>query len=416
MKPTFSRPIHAFNACRLSSLIVIMLLAITSGPLFAQTYNQIQFVVGTGSNDLRSDSSATAALINTSGGTLQVINLKTQSQSGWGNNSSNTVTATLSPALTRAQISSVVITLTSHNGFGESSDNWDINTVTATLSNNGSGAVPLLNSSGNPQLARLTGSAPSFSINAPPPPPTGTFNQVQFVIGTGSDDLRGDSSATATLKGTNGTVLQVIDLKPQSKSDWGNNSSHTVDAPLTTPLKPSDIVQIVITLTSHNGFGETDDNWNVNSVNVSLSNNGSGAQQVMSFSGNPLKRLTGSDPSLTLPPVPVGPAGTFNTIQFVIVTGSDDLRGDSSATAALLNASGSTLQMITLKSQSDPGWGNNTTNTISRHLALRSQPQIYRISVSPSRRTTGSTKPTTTGTSTALLSRCPTTATALCRS
>ena len=45
-----------------------------------------------------------------------------------------------------------------------------------------------------------------------------TFNQIKFVIGTGSDDLRGDSSATAALMASNGTTLQTITLKSQNAS------------------------------------------------------------------------------------------------------------------------------------------------------------------------------------------------------
>jgi hypothetical protein len=55
-------------------------------------------------------------------------------------------------------------------------------------------------------------------------------NEIQFVIGTGGDDLRGDSSATATLKAANGATLQVITLKGQNQGDWGNNYPATTCA------------------------------------------------------------------------------------------------------------------------------------------------------------------------------------------
>jgi hypothetical protein len=60
---------------------------------------------------------------------------------------------------------------------------------------------------------------------------------------------------------------------------------------------------MTITLTSHNHFPETDDNWNVQSVEVTVEKNGSkGSNCLFKGSGTPLKRLTGSDPSLTLQP------------------------------------------------------------------------------------------------------------------
>jgi hypothetical protein len=51
-----------------------------------------------------------------------------------------------------------------------------------------------------------------------------------------------------------------------------------------------------ITLYSHNSFGETDDNWNVQSVQITAS--GSATNR----SGNPFARLTGSVPSVTIQP------------------------------------------------------------------------------------------------------------------
>ncbi|MGO9935479.1 MAG: DUF6519 domain-containing protein [Steroidobacteraceae bacterium] len=129
-----------------------------------------------------------------------------------------------------------------------------------------------------------------------------TFNTIQFTIVTGSDDLRPDSTATATLEGADGSLLQVVTLKAQTGAAWGNGSTNTVNAALNPPLAAPDIGSIDITLTSHNAFGETDDNWNINSVSVSLSNNGAETQPIVSLSGNPLVRLTGSLPSITISP------------------------------------------------------------------------------------------------------------------
>lgn len=333
----------------------------------AQTFNQIEFVIGTGGDDLRGDSSATATLQAPNGATLQVITLKAQNQSGWSNNSSHAVTAGLSRPQSVSSIGHIVITLTSHNSFGESDDNWNIQSVTVTLLNNGASPTQLVNSSGNP-LARLTGSGPSVSLALLPVAPAGSYNQIAFVIGTGDDDLRGDSSATATLEAPNGSMLQVVILKAQNAPGWNNNTTHNVTVSLNPVRTPASIGHIVITLASHNSFGETNDNWNVQSVSVSLMNNGGSAKPLMNASGAPLARLTGSAPSLTLPQELAGPPGTFNQIQFVIGTGSDDLRGDSSATALLESPNGSPVQTLTLKSQSQPGWNNNTIHTVTMGL------------------------------------------------
>jgi len=305
----FALPLHRKSIQSLCLLTLgFLCFLIRPQHLNAQTFNQIQFVIGTGGDDLRGDSSATATLLAPNGSTLQVITLKAQNQSGWGNNSSHTVTAALSPARAASAIGHVVITLTSHNGFAETDDNWNVQSVVATLSNGGSGAMQFINGSGSP-LARLTHSAPTLTLTPLPIVPPGMFDQIEFVIGTGGDDLRGDSSATATLLAANGATLQVITLKAQSDPGWGNNTTHTVTKSLTSPLGLFGIADIVITLTSHNSVFETDDNWNVQDVVVKLSNNGSGTKQIMHAFGDPMKRLTGSDPrlALPLPPIMLGP-------------------------------------------------------------------------------------------------------------
>jgi microsomal dipeptidase-like Zn-dependent dipeptidase len=341
-----------------------MVLSIPFGQAAAQTFNQIRFVITTGTDDLRGDSSATATLQAPNGATIQTITLKAQNQPGWNNNSAHTVAAGLSRPQAISGIGHIVIRLTSHNGFGESDDNWNVQSVVVTLLNNGGGARQLANSSGNP-LARLTGGAPSFTVTPLPTAPPGSFNQIQFTIGTGDDDLRGDSSATATVQSPSGATLQVISLKAQGQAGWNNNTTHVVTAGLNPVRAPAAIGHVVIALASHNSVGESDDNWNVQSVAITLFNNGEGGSPLMSESGAPLGRLTSSQPRLTLPQEAAGPAGTFNQITFEIATGGDDLRGDSSAAATLQSPNGNAIQSFTLKAQNQPGWDNNSTHTVS---------------------------------------------------
>jgi hypothetical protein len=298
------------NSIRNLSLFAFGLLCFLIHPqsLSAQTFNQIQFVIETGDDDLRGDSSATATLLASNNSTLQVITLKSQNQSSWNNNTSHTVTATLSPALAASAIAHIVIRLTSHNSLTETDDNWNVQSVVVTLSNGGSGPMEFINDSGTP-FVRLTGSQPTITLTPLPVGPPGTFDEIQFVITTGGDDLRGDSSATATLLAPSGATLQVIPLKAQNQPSWDNNSTHTVSHSLSSPLGLFAIADIVITLKSHNSLLETDDNWNVQDVVVSLSNNGSGAKRILHAFGDPMVRLTGSAPSVSfpLPSVFLGP-------------------------------------------------------------------------------------------------------------
>ena len=127
-----------------------------------------------------------------------------------------------------------------------------------------------------------------------------TFDQITFSIGTGSDDLRGDSSATASVVLPNGS--QTFTLKAQSDPGWGNGSNNARTFPIAGPpqVLPS-FGAITITLTSHNSFGETDDNWNIQYLQVTV-DGPSGNNLLCNQSGNPLARLTGSAPSVTLQP------------------------------------------------------------------------------------------------------------------
>ena len=119
-------------------------------------------------------------------------------------------------------------------------------------------------------LALLIGSA--FFLTAQPSL-AGTFNQIRFTIQTGNDDIRKDSSAIATLKTTNGKS-QVFTLKGHNKGSWGNYSTNTVTFGLNPPLDPAQITQIIITLQQHKSTFQSDDNWNIESVRISLLNTG----------------------------------------------------------------------------------------------------------------------------------------------
>lgn len=133
---------------------------------------------------------------------------------------------------------------------------------------------------------------------APVPNARERFSEITFDIGTGGDDLRGDSSATVTVALPNGP--QTFTLKSQHDPSWGNNSDHVKSFQLAgAPQPASAFGDITIRLTSHDGIFETSDNWNIQSVNVTL--NGSGTPTtLMEKSGDPLARLTGSQPSVTL--------------------------------------------------------------------------------------------------------------------
>jgi hypothetical protein len=153
----------------------------------------------------------------------------------------------------------------------------------------------------------------AFLLALPACPPLAhsqTFNQIEFVIVTGDDDLRADSSATAILLDPSGTKLKTLILKANGQPSWNSNTMHTISFGLNPPLSFFSIGHIMITLTSQHSFTETNDSWSVQEVVVNFSNNGSGSKQLLSATGSPLVRLSGSQPStiLPLPPFSLGPS------------------------------------------------------------------------------------------------------------
>jgi hypothetical protein len=113
-----------------------------------------------------------------------------------------------------------------------------------------------------------------------------------LTIVTGGDDLRGDSSATAALQVENGATFEQVTLKAQSDPSWDNNSTNQRSF----RFDGNQIVigSLVITLTSHNSFPETDDNWNINGIDLKVTDGVGTVLCEQGYSGNPVVRLTGS--------------------------------------------------------------------------------------------------------------------------
>jgi len=117
---------------------------------------------------------------------------------------------------------------------------------------------------------------------------------VQFY--TGGDDKRSDSDVTMKFNIDN--HWNGADTN-SSGSEWNNNTW----SPFTYYQTPSgirvkDLSNFCVDLIEHDSFIETDDNWNINQINIwELIPNGSGGSAwtlAATPSGNPLVRLTGS--------------------------------------------------------------------------------------------------------------------------
>jgi hypothetical protein len=127
--------------------------------------------------------------------------------------------------------------------------------------------------------------------------PCPTYTSITFDIATGGDDARSDSvvSATVVINGAG----QSFTLKGQNTT-WGNNTSASVSVGIGAQPK-SAFGTTTIVLVEHPSGLEGDDNWNMNSLRVTLSGP-SGSTCLFFGSGNPLRRLTGSAGSAAFAP------------------------------------------------------------------------------------------------------------------
>ena len=138
--------------------------------------------------------------------------------------------------------------------------------------------------------------SPTYADPAPPAP---AKQRIQFVIKTGSDDLRSDSEVIAILKSTAGKELERVVLKSPKQPAWTVGSTRSITAPVVS--SPGKIGQITIQLVSVRTGLLGSDNWNIQSIAaVVLGLQGQKATSLFSASGDPLKRLTASSSTLTV--------------------------------------------------------------------------------------------------------------------
>jgi subtilase family serine protease len=181
-------------------------------------------------------------------------------------------------------------------------DFHDINDGSTNTSNNDPNHYKAVNGFdlatglGSPRVGLIDQLAPLPPANVTPV----SYDWVEFVIGTGGDDLRGDSSATVTLQapGSHATVASFT-LKGKNQGSWDNNTTHDLTFALPHPVTEGQISDVVVTLVQGGSFPETDDNWNIQNMKVILIAADHTQKQKVNVSGNPAIRLTGSRGSQT---------------------------------------------------------------------------------------------------------------------
>jgi hypothetical protein len=139
-----------------------------------------------------------------------------------------------------------------------------------------------------------------------------TFQLLGFTITTGGDDLRTDSVAYMHLTFQDDPSYDCSLHGPNvagasANMSWDNNSTH--EAPpcqLKKAMSLADLRQVKFSLVMwSNGVGASPDNWNVSRVVITAYNPGSpGKACVFNVSGDPLARLTGDQPHVTVSDFP----------------------------------------------------------------------------------------------------------------
>jgi hypothetical protein len=197
----------------------------------------------------------------------------------------------------------------------------------------------------------------------------GINGSIRFVITTGSDDLRWDTFAGATLHYEDGHV-QNVTLKGGGDNGWGSGSITTKDFDLD---EPGAISYVDITIDEHAQLYilEGSDRWDIKNVNIYTTPSGGGQSCVADGQGGTLDDHTRSiridaGCSGTTPGGPTtGETGSpTGAVDFVFETGSDDLRYDSELNATILFQD-ATQQTVPLKAATkDLAWDAGSTRTV----------------------------------------------------
>lgn len=189
-------------------------------------------------------------------------------------------------------------------------------------------------------LQRFTGQVHQLTLHVPAARAVtdARATEVQLVIQTGGDDLRagrnaGDNAnATLTFVGGSRTTYDI-----NRRRSWENGETHAVRLMLPSPApRVSDITGVTISTRFGGGIGG--DNWNVDKVALVVSYPALSrvrrplpviVHTWLDASGAPLVRFTGHvhDRVLNVPRRDVG--RRVRSLDLIISTGNDDLRGGS---------------------------------------------------------------------------------------
>ena len=147
---------------------------------------------------------------------------------------------------------------------------------------------------------------------------------LRFEFTTGKDDLRGgDNNLDIEVHFKNNTFQPAQNVN--KSANWPNGSVNRVDVTLNQTVRADQITEIHFVHNAQASFPNSQDNWEMTQVRVLAIGQGK-TENIANYGFND---FTGDSPELTVP-VSCAPArGMVNALYFDVVTGSDDLKGDS---------------------------------------------------------------------------------------
>ena len=147
---------------------------------------------------------------------------------------------------------------------------------------------------------------------------------LRFEFKTGKDDLRGgDNNLDVEVHFKNNTFQPAPNVN--KGANWPNGSVNRVDIALNEPVRADQISEIHLVHNAQASFPNSQDNWEMTQMRVFAAGQGK-TENIANYGFND---FTGDSPELTVP-ISCAPApGMVNALYFDIVTGSDDLKGDS---------------------------------------------------------------------------------------
>jgi hypothetical protein len=227
-------------------------------------------------------------------------------------------------------------------------------------------------------LKRFTGDVHDLALGVPGARMTtdALVTEVQIVIQTGGDDLRGggnpgdNANVTLNFAGGNRVTTNV-----NAGRNWGNGQTHAARLALPSPPpRASDITGV--TISTHFGGGIGGDNWNVDKVALVVSFPAASPVHTppptvvhawLDASGAPLIRFTGSVHDLRELVNPQDAGRSVRALDLIISTGNDDLRGGGNpgdnCNVTIELASGATIVINNINAgHTLPNWSDHTVS------------------------------------------------------